>query len=258
MNVPPPEHASMNTAEFANIVRCERDMWWFRGQRLILANLLRPLLPGRSIRRVLEAGCGTGFQSAQFTADYGWRMFPLDLDAEGLRHAHAAGGERLTQGDISHLPFCDAAFDAVVSLDVLVHFPRGTEQQGLTELVRVLRPGGLFVVRVSALDILRSRHSLFAHERQRFTRGRLQQAASQAGIRLLRCTYANSLLLPVALAKFRVWEPLTNQPPQSGVSPAPGWLDALLYGALRAESALVGAGVDLPLGQSLLLVGEKL
>lgn len=247
----------MNTAEFANIDRCEREMWWYRGQRRILANFLRRWLPGRSITRVLEAGCGTGYQSGQFTADYGWRMFPSDLDAEGLRYAHAAGGQRLTQADISHLPFPDGTFDAVVSLDVLVHFPRGTEQQALGELVRVLRPGGLFVIRVSALDMLRSRHSMFAHERQRFTRGRLLQAASQAGIRALRCTYANSLLLPVALFKFRVWEPLTNQPPRSGVSPAPGWLDALLYGALRMESALVRAGLNLPLGQSLLLVGEK-
>ena len=34
-----------------------------------------------------------------------------------------------------------------------------------------------------------------------------------AGIRVLRCTYANSLLLPVALAKFRLWEPLMRQAP---------------------------------------------
>ena len=108
-----------------------------------------------------------------------------------------------------------------------------------------------------ALDILRSRHSEFIHERQRFTRERLLAAACKAGIRVLRCTYANMLLLPVALAKFRIWEPLLGRPPESGVGPVPGWLDRLLYGCLWTESAWLGGGWNLPAGQSLILVGEK-
>ncbi len=258
MNAAPhAERASMNPAEFANIARCERDLWWFRGQRRILDSLLGPILRGRTIVNVLEAGCGTGFQSQEFASQYGWRMFPLDLDAEGLRFARSAGVERPAQADIARLPFSSGCFDAVVSLDVLVHFPPGSEVDALRELVRVLRPGGLLILRVSALNALRSRHSMFAHERQRFTRRRLMEAVSAVGVRTLRCTYANGLLLPVALFKFRVWEPLTNQPPASGVAPVPGWLDSMLYTPLRAESALIRSGVDLPLGQSLLLIAEK-
>ncbi len=247
----------MNPAEFANIARCEERLWWFRGQRRILDELLRPFLPGRKITNVLEAGCGTGYQSAQFASQHGWNTFPLDLDGEGLRYARAGGVERPCQADVTHLPFPAAAFDAVISLDVLVHFPRGAEQAALLELVRVLRPGGLFVLRVSALDILRSRHSMFAQERQRFTRRKLTAVVSRTGIRVLRCTYANSLLFPVALCKFRLWEPLTNQPPASGVALVPGWLDSLLYYPLHIEAQLLRSGVNLPLGQSLLLIGEK-
>jgi hypothetical protein len=66
--------------------------------------------------------------------------------------------------------------------------------------------------------MLRSRHSQFAFERQRFTRRRLMGSVTGAGVRVLRCTYVNSLLLPVALAKFRVWEPLLRKPPASGVN----------------------------------------
>ena len=73
----------------------------------------------------------------------------------------------------------------------------------------------------------------------------------------MRITYANSLLLPVALFKFRIWEPLTGAPPASGVEPMPPWLDRLLGGALAVEAKLIGAGVNLPLGQSVLLVGRK-
>ncbi|MBM3740630.1 MAG: class I SAM-dependent methyltransferase, partial [Acidobacteria bacterium] len=51
-------------------------------------------------------------------------------------------------------------------MDVLVHMPPGGEDTPMREVARVLRPGGLLALRVSALDILRSRHSAFAHERQ--------------------------------------------------------------------------------------------
>src|SRR5437667_70849 len=82
-------------------------------------------------------------------------------------------------------------------------------------------------------------------ERQRFTRGRLMALFAGAGIRVLRCSYANSLLMPVALAKFRLWEPLTGTPAASGVQPVAPWLDDLLHVALAAEARWLGAGYNL-------------
>lgn len=248
----------MNPAEFANIARAEAGFWWFRGMRKILYALLDPLARARKIARVLEAGCGTGYTARALSERYGWRVFPVDLGWEGLCYGRRMGVERLAQADIARLPFPDAAFDAVLSLDVIVHFPRGEEGRAMAELARVLRPGGLLIIRVAALDVLRSRHSAFAHERQRFTRARLKRLAAAHGVRILRATYANSLLLPAALVKFRLWEPLTRQRPASGVAPLPAWLDGLLYLPLAAEAAWIGAGLNFPLGQSLLLAGVRI
>ncbi len=247
----------MNPAEFANIARAEENFWWYRGMRRILFRLLDPIATGRPVRTVLEAGCGTGYMSRSLAERYGWKMFPADLGWEGLESAVDLGLARLAQADVAALPFAGGSFDAVVSFDVIQHFPRGGELQALAEFARVLKPGGLMVLRVSALDVLRSRHSEFAHERQRFTRRRLSEAVCGQGFRLHRAVYANSLLLPVALAKFRLWEPLAGAPPASGVQPVAGWLDRLLYSALAAEAAWLGAGGGFPLGQSLIVLAEK-
>jgi hypothetical protein len=115
----------------------------------------------------------------------------------------------------------------------------------------------MLILRVSALDVLTSRHSQFAHEKQRFTRSRLIEAVRRHGVEVIRCTYANSLLMPVALAKFRVWEPLTRQPPASGVEPVSPWLNTLLRAPLEIEAKWIGAGFNFPAGQSLYLVGRK-
>jgi SAM-dependent methyltransferase len=247
----------MNPAEFANIAKAENDFWWYRGMRHIMFGLLDPVARQRQFGRVLEAGCGTGHFARELADRYHWPMFPLDLGWEGLEYGKGLGIDRLTQGDIQTLPFRDAAFDAVVSMDVIVHMPRGEEQKPMREFHRVLRPGGFLALRASALDILRSHHSRFAMERQRFTRSRLVRLAEDSGFRVLRCTYANSLLMPVALFKFRVVEPLLGGEPQSGVRPVSPWLDRLLFAPLKAEASLLPAGVNLPLGQSLILLAER-
>lgn len=249
--------AGMNPEEFHNIARAEETFWWHRGMRQILFTLLDPLVSQRQIHRVLEAGCGTGYMSKLLGERYGWSMTALDLGWEGLEYAKQYGVPRLVQGDVARLPFPDSTFDAMVSLDVIVHFPRGQEEIPTFEFTRVLRRGGLLILRASALDVLRSRHSEFVRERQRFTRGHLRAMAARCGLRILRLTYANSFLLPVALLKFRVWEPLTRQAPASGMEPLPGWLDSLLGAPLSMEARLLRAGVNFPLGQSLLLIAEK-
>jgi len=248
----------MNPAEFANIARCERDLWWYRGMREILFRMWEPYLRGRTIRRALEAGCGTGYFSHLLQTGRNLPLTPLDLSFEGLRHARGMGVERLVQGNITHLPFRDGAFDLVLSMDVLPHIPRGDELTPAREMARVLAPGGLMVVRSAAFDALRSRHSQFVLERQRFTRARLVRLMANAGVHTLRCSYANSLLLPVALAKFRLWEPLLGRPPASGVEPLAPWLDGLLYSMLAMEAGWIGAGLNFPAGQSVVFIGEKI
>ena len=112
-------------------------------------------------------------------------------------------------------------------------------------------------MRVAALDALRSRHSEFAQERQRFTRGRLRSLVERQGLEVLRCTYANSLLAPVAFAKFRICEPLLRSKARSGIRGISPWLNRALYLPLEWESRWIGSGRNFPLGQSLILLARK-
>jgi SAM-dependent methyltransferase len=248
----------MNPAEFANIRKSEERFWWYRGMRAILFRFLEPHLSGRVITHALEAGCGTGYLSHLLQRERGWPIVPLDYSGDGLRHARELGVKWAVQGDTRSLPFAAGRFDLTLSIDVLAHVPRGEEHLAACELARVTRPGGLVVIRTSALDILRSHHSEFVDERQRFTRRRLMSLLTGARIRVIRCTYINSLLLPVALFKFRVCEPLMSKPAKSGVEPVASWLDRLLYLPLSIESAWIGGGHSFPIGQSLLMIGERM
>ena len=128
----------------------------------------------------------------------------------------------------------------------------------MRELARVLGPAGCWSC-ASPRSI-----SCAAATRTSSSSGRDSPAGADAtswrgaGIRVLRCTYANSLLMPVALAKFRLWEPLLRRPRPAAWSPCRRWLDRLLYAAAGTEAAWIGAAASIcPSDSRLLLIGEK-
>ena len=108
---------------------------------------------------VLDAGCGAGRTTIalgrarrtvqivaldRFDSDYieagGRRLFE-----ENLRWAGLTERVRIERGDLTALPFADHSFDAVVSAHAMDHLGNSTER-GLGEILRVLKPGGRFLL----------------------------------------------------------------------------------------------------------------
>lgn len=105
------------------------------GIRAALAGLLGP---GQG--NCLEIGCGTGAHARQLR-ELGWTPLGVDLSAGMLRHA--AGRLPVARADATRLPVADASVPAVVA--VMVHTDMPAYPEVLREVVRVLRPGGVFV-----------------------------------------------------------------------------------------------------------------
>src|SRR5690349_15723462 len=95
--------------------------------------------------RLLDVGCGGGhFLGAARTA--GWRGVGTDLSHAACAAARATVGAPVAQAEATALPFRDGALDAVTLVNVLDH--TAAARRTLSEAARVLRPGGLLVVRV--------------------------------------------------------------------------------------------------------------
>lgn len=119
--------------------------------------------------RVLDVGSGTGvvsFKAAARVTGMG-EIVGIDLSDGMLRKAREksaqagrAGSVTFLKMDAEALEFPDGAFDCVLSLYALRHFPR--PEVALAEMRRVLRPGGRAVVAVGSGPPLWSRHGLSA------------------------------------------------------------------------------------------------
>ena len=247
----------MTPEELHNIYRAESDFWWYQGMRAITWALLDAHLP-RGLSTGLDAGCGTGMNALAFESRYGLRMHGIDLAPLGVAYCRKRKFDRSAVASILKLPFADASFDLVSSMDVLSHIAPGEDEQALQEFRRVLRPGGWMVLRVPAFASLRSRHSRYVAEHHRYRAGEVLRMLARQDFSVTRWTYANCLLSPAAWLKFRVWENLTRQEPRSGVAAAlPPWLNRLLLSALQSEAALIRSGLRLPFGQSFMILARK-
>jgi SAM-dependent methyltransferase len=95
-------------------------------------------------RRVLDLGCGKG-RFARVLAARGARVVGLDVSAAMLAAAGRAGLDRVL-GSARRLPFPAGSFDAAIAVEVFEHLEPPAIDDACRELVRVLRPGGLFVL----------------------------------------------------------------------------------------------------------------
>ena len=132
--------------------------------------------------RTLDAGCGAGVFLAELTALHpGIEPYGGDLSRHALRLAMQTGHRRLAELDVRRLPIPDASFDLVISNDVLQHLGRDGAAEALREAERVLRPGGLLILRTAARRGLLWRRHRDTPDYCQWRRGQLRRLLADSG-----------------------------------------------------------------------------
>ncbi len=245
----------------------EDKHWWFASRtRAILAYLDRYVGAGRSLR-VLDVGCGAG-NMMHHLSHYG-HVIGVDNNPKPLEVALQRGLD-VRQGLADALPFDDAEFDLLTVLDTVEHVP--AEGQVFEECRRVLRspqggqPGGRLLVTVPAFMFLWSQNDVINMHQRRYTVAELRGKLETHGFRVLRISYNNFFVFPLAallilLRRGRA-EPELASPHfdedayQVEMEPASPALNAFLTFVGKVEVALLRR-VSLPFGTSIIAIAEK-
>jgi SAM-dependent methyltransferase len=122
--------------------------------------------------RVLDAGCGYGRNLVHLLRE-GCQVFAVDADAAGVEHVRRLSAslktglpaENFQVAQIETMPFADGFADVVICNSVL-HFSRDERhfRAILSELWRVLRPGGMLFCRLGSrigMDFERLRENIY-------------------------------------------------------------------------------------------------
>jgi SAM-dependent methyltransferase len=239
----------------AATARAEDRHFWFRALRRNARRWLARALAGRQDARILDCGAGTG-RNLDWLNELGWAVgverSGLGLDVGRAHH------RRLVRGTVTHLPFADRSVDVTTSFDVLYCLDDASERRALLEMSRVLRPDGIALINVAALDILHGSHSTLTHEVRRYTRARLVERHTTAGFQVQRISFMNMTTFPLALA-VRWSERVRGRAAEASDADlrTPMWpINAALDLGLRVEGLALRA-TNLPIGSSLMCLAKK-
>ncbi len=133
---------------------------------------------------VLDVGCGTGDLTLELARRVGSSGLVAGIDAapEMVARARQKAGRRhlaidLRVEPVEQLSFADQTFDVVVSSLVFHHLPDRLKPQALSEIRRVLKPGG----RLLLVDLLGSTPAFLLHSHLQTTLEDLLPLVGEAG-----------------------------------------------------------------------------
>jgi SAM-dependent methyltransferase len=155
--------------------------------------LLRWLGPDLHGLRVLDVAGGDGYWAGQ-ARRRGADAVAIDIAGPKLRRgARLAHAPALVLGDALRLPFPDGSFDRVMSICAIEHFDDGP--QALSEMARVLAPGGELVMSADTLsrkaqwpDLFQA-HARRYHVKRTYTHGELTGLLADRGLDVAEYAY---------------------------------------------------------------------
>lgn len=235
------------------LFRVEQSHWWHIGRRKILSGFVEEICRNVSDRhpRILDVGCGTG-ANLLMLSKYG-EAEGVDVSEDALAFCRERGLDQVRLGAGEELPYEDGTFDLVTAFDVVEHMD--DDLAGLSEMQRVLRPGGHVLLFVPTFMFLWGLQDDVSNHRRRYRLPQLRSVLEQAGFEVERTTYANiTFFLPILL--IRKLMRLTGIKAQTENNINVSALNGMLGRLFGAESAILRY-LNLPFGVSGLCVARK-
>jgi SAM-dependent methyltransferase len=247
----------MNKEYYREYYTLEREHWWFRARREILAAQLESLVPHARPARILNVGAALG-ASSEMLARYG-EVVSVEFEKDCCDFVRKRFGRTYVNASITALPFPSETFDLVCAFDVIEHVD--DDALAVREMKRVCRPRGSIVVTVPAFMMLWSHHDEVNHHRRRYRMPELKGLFDSSG-RQLYASYFNSLLFVPIIAVRAATKLVPQRWIRSGAGSdftlvKSGLLDTIFYRMLRAENAWLRRGRRAPFGVSAFLSWRK-
>ena len=175
---------------FERLARVEAAHWWSRAMWRRASGWISRATRGHRGLAAIDVGCGAGTNLIRLAGlrEVG-EVVGLEPSPGALRLARRHRGFAVVEGSALDLPFADGSFDLATCFDVFQHLPDEGDRVASAELARVLRPGGLAIVRANSAGFGPGRGAGGSAYRL----GELVRVIEGAGLVVLRSSYVNGL-----------------------------------------------------------------
>ncbi len=251
----------MEPQTYDQLAAVEDRHWWHRSREKLAAHYIRHmhLPPGAAI---LDVGCGTG-GTTRFLQQFG-RVTGVDLSPIAVRYARTKAPQAtIVEGDANELDrfWPAASFDLVTLFNVLYHRWVCDDAGLLTQIHRLLRPGGWVLITDAAHKVLMRAHDVLDMGKTRYTRADFRRYFAQTGFAYAAGQYFNAPALPICLALALKHKLFGTARPQADSQIAelnvpPALINRGMAAYMTVENWLFSR-LPCSLGVTLLVIGRK-
>lgn len=242
----------MEITEYRNVFENEATHFFYVSTHNLVIRLIGKWMEKKELV-ILDAGCGTGGMMKRLS-NFG-SVEGVDYSDEAIKYARKRG-LTVRKASLIKLPFKGGSFDLVTCIDVIYHREIRNDVAALREILRVLKPGGVLILRVPANKFLLSTHDRHVHTARRYDKDELEKKVRKSGFLIEHISYVHSPIFPVNLLKI-VTEKIARKPEASAVGRVNPLINKLLTVVLDIEGWLIAQGLAMPFGQGLILVARR-
>lgn len=202
----------------------------------------------------LEIGCARGVVQTQLGGVSNWRIDGCDLSQASLEANRSSTGRKLLYDIHDRRGELEEAYDFLVLFDVIEHVadPRAFLESALFHL----KPGGLVLVNVPALQPLASSYDRAVGHLRRYTRRSLESELQEGGLEVRDVRYWGFSMVPLLILRKMLtsFEKDPEKIIDRGMRERGGLVGRALRALMRFETKLLRRPF---LGTSVLALGVK-
>ena len=190
--------------QYLNHFLLEKDFWWFKGQRIIIDNLIKKYKIKKN-NLILDAGCGAGFNTL-FLKKYG-KVIGIDSSKDALNFCKKRGLKNILLSDIAKTKFKKNSFDIITCIGVFYH-KNVKPNKTLKEFNRILKKDGIIIISTAALNFSRNKYFITYQDRstqtaRKYSLDQFKTLIQQNNYKVLKESYFTFFLfLPILLVRL--------------------------------------------------------
>ena len=246
--------------EYLKMAEVEESMWWYRALHALVSNALAVRRNGADgAKRILDAGCGTGglmmhLRNAGYSDIAG---FDLSQDAVAICHKRKLD---VVKGDLANVDrlFDENSFDVIISNDTLCYFDNMGCQDVLRKFADILRPDGLLLLNLPALQAFSGIHDIGVGIKQRFDRPSVRSLFESQSLSIEQEMYWPFFVSPLVFVARSIQRMMLKLNPDIEIK-SDVEMPSRLVNYLLAKVTLLENNIlsNKPFGSSLFVVAKK-
>jgi SAM-dependent methyltransferase len=236
-----------------------KSSFWVRSRNRLFKNIVQRHLSSTGKTKFLEIGCGTGDFIQQIVMNKNLEITGSEIYLKGLLYAKKKlPNVNFVQFDVAKVSI-DEAYDLIVAFDVFEHI--NDDVAAIANINKMLHKGGSLIITVPQHRFLWSKLDNIVKHKRRYSRRDLVTKLQKNGFDINYCTSFLFVLFPLMLIS-RMFDKGRDQSPSDELAfekrvKFPNALNEIFDLFMRIDEALIGLGISLPFGGTLVVIARK-